>query len=80
VYEAFSRASEQTVALKIVASNDERAWTEVDVLRLLAHSDLVVRQYSAYVHDGEATKKEVHLLFFFFFFFFFVGFLLFDRS
>jgi hypothetical protein len=65
VYEAFSRASEQTVALKIVASNDERAWTEVDILRMVAHSDLVVRLSAAYVHDG---KKTNFLLFFFFFF------------
>lgn len=59
MYEAFSRASRQTVALKIVASSDDTAWNEVDILRHVASCPHIVHLHAAYVFDGTLSAARL---------------------
>ncbi len=68
MYEAFSHASQQTVALKVVASSEPQAWNEVDILKQVAACPHIVHQIAVYVFDGMFC--EIGLLVFFFSHFF----------
>jgi hypothetical protein len=51
VYAAYSRASQQSVALKLVSA-DGAAWTEIGALRQLSAAANVVRLLATYVLEG----------------------------